>query len=422
MTGRETVRKAFAHKEGKIPLDVGAASTTGMHITCVEALRNYYGLEKHPVKVWEPCQMLGEIEDDLRDALGVDTVGVAPLYNMYGFKNSDYKEWKTPWGQEVLVPRDFNVQNEPAGNGILIYPEGDITAPASGHLPDGGYFFDTIIRQEDYDEDELDELDPVENLEEFGLFAEEILDHYEESVKNAAAGGRSVTLTMAGAALGDIALVPAPFLKYPKGIRDVEEWYVSTAIRDDYVYDVFEKQTDFSLENIKKVFERVGNTVDTVFLCGTDFGTQNSTFCSPDKFRELWMPHYKRMTRWIHENTEWKVFKHSCGAIFPLIDGLLESGFDILNPVQISAEGMDPLQLKNIYGERAIFWGGGVDTQKTLPFGTPEDVRKEVIRNCEILGKDGGFVFNSVHNIQALTPVENLVAMFEALRDVNKNR
>ena len=128
------------------------------------------------------------------------------------------------------------------------------------------------------------------------------------------------------------------------------------------------------------------------------------------------------MINWIHTNTEWKVFKHSCGAIFPLIEGLLDSGFDILNPVQVSAAGMDPQLLKDTYGQRAIFWGGGVDTQKTLPFGTPKEVAAEVRKHCEIFGRDGGFIFNTVHNIQALTPTENLVAMFETLKEVNSQR
>ena len=348
-------------------------------------------------------------------------MGVFSLNSMYGFKNENFKEWRTPWGQDVLVAENFEAAPLEKG-GIVIYPEGDRNAPPSGHLPDGGYFFDTIIRQEDYDEDELDELDPEENMEEFGLFSEEELEHYERGINEADKSGLAVTASFSGAALGDIALVPAPFLKHPKGIRDVEEWYISTSIRDDYVDDIFARQVEYALKNLESLYNRVGNKIDTLFLCGTDFGTQNSTFCSPAKFDELWKPHYQKMINWIHTNTEWKVFKHSCGAIFPLIEGLLDSGFDILNPVQVSAAGMDPQLLKDTYGQRAIFWGGGVDTQKTLPFGTPKEVAAEVRKHCEIFGRDGGFIFNTVHNIQALTPTENLVAMFETLKEVNSQR
>jgi len=123
------------------------------------------------------------------------------------------------------------------------------------------------------------------------------------------------------------------------------------------------------------------------------------------------------MNDWIHKNTGWKTFKHSCGAILPLIPKFIEAGFDILNPVQINARDMDPVVLKDRFGDQVTFWGGGVDTQKVLSFGTPADVEKQVIDQCRILGKNGGFVFNTVHNVQANVPVENLVAMIESVRN-----
>jgi len=159
--------------------------------------------------------------------------------------------------------------------------------------------------------------------------------------------------------------------------------------------------------------------VDAVFICGTDFGTQKSTFCSPRTYRELYMPYYKQVNDWIHAHTGWKTFKHSCGAVETFIEGFIDSGFDILNPVQCSAAGMDPRHLKDAYGDRIVFWGGGVDTQKTLPFGTPGEIRGEVLRRCEIFSENGGFIFNTVHNIQANTPVENIAAMISAVREFN---
>jgi uroporphyrinogen-III decarboxylase len=124
------------------------------------------------------------------------------------------------------------------------------------------------------------------------------------------------------------------------------------------------------------------------------------------------------MTSWIHANTGWKVFKHSCGAVEPLIEGFLEAGIDILNPVQVNAAGMDADKLKKKYGERLVFWGGGVDTQKVLAFGSPEDVRKQVGQLCKVFSESGGFVFNTVHNIQANVPVENMAAMIETLKSL----
>ena len=152
-----------------------------------------------------------------------------------------------------------------------------------------------------------------------------------------------------------------------------------------------------------------------VYLCGTDFGTQTSQFCSVELFKDLWAPSYTRINDWIHSNTTWKTFKHTCGAIRPLIESFIECGFDVLNPVQIGATGMDPAVLKRDYGERIVFWGGGVDTQTTLPFGTPDEVRDEVRRNIDTFLPGGGFVFNAIHNIQIHAPIENLVAMIDAI-------
>ena len=139
-------------------------------------------------------------------------------------------------------------------------------------------------------------------------------------------------------------------------------------------------------------------------------------------FRELWLPYYKQLNDWIHAHTAWKAFKHSCGAVERFFESFIDAGFDIVNPVQCSARGMEPEQLKAKYGDRLVFWGGGVDTQKTLPFGTPAEVREQVLRRCEIFAPGGGFVFNAIHNIQAGTPVANIVAMFDAVREFNGRR
>jgi uroporphyrinogen-III decarboxylase len=192
-------------------------------------------------------------------------------------------------------------------------------------------------------------------------------------------------------------------------------------MRPDYIHAIFEKQTEIALANYEKIYKKVGNQIDAVFICGTDFGTQDSTFCSPDQFKELYMPYYKQVNDWIHKNTEWKSFKHSCGAVESFMPLFIESGIDIINPVQINAKGMDPRHLKNTYGKDLVFWGGGVDTQKMLSFGTPAEVKKQVLDNCEIFAKDGGFVFTTVHNIQANVPVENLAAMMDAIWDFNGN-
>jgi len=416
MTSREKVLKSLNHQSGPVPMDFGSTAVTGIHCSAVAELRDHYGLEKRSVKIHEPYQMLGLVEEDLLDAIGVDAVGMEPLSTFFGFPPEDWKPWTTPWGQSVQVPGKFNITEDEKG--IYIYPQGDTSIDPSAHMPTASFFFDTIIRQPEIDDDNLN---PEDNLEEFKPLTEDELAKIKAAAEHAAATGRAVVSGGIGTALGDIALVPAPFLKAPKGIRDIEEWYVSTAIRQDYIHEVFTRQTEIAIANMEKISEATGDLMDVVFLCGTDFGTQTGSFCSPETYDELWHPYYKKINDWIHANTVWKTFKHSCGAVENFMSHFISSGFDIINPVQCSASGMDPQTLKDRYGDRLVFWGGGVDTQHVLPFGTPDEVRAQVLERCKIFSKDGGFVFDAIHNVQANTPVENIVAMINAVHEFNGN-
>ena len=415
-TSRDRLICSLNHKEpDKIPVDIGSTSVTGIHVLAIENLREYYGLDKRPVRLIEPYQMLGEIENDLAEILHLDVTGILAKNSLFGFPNENWKEFRTHWGQIILVPGAFNTIVDQNGD-LLIFPEGDMSVSPSGKMPKAGYFFDSIIRQFPIVEEKLN---PDENIEEFTLFTKADLVYWSENVKKLKDSGKGVIANFGGTGLGDIALVPAPFLKHPKGIRDIPEWYVSTLMRPDYIRYVFEKQVDIALENFRLVYDIIGNDIDAVFLCGNDFGTQNSSFCSPATFDDLYMPWYKKMNDWIHEHTTWKTFKHSCGAVEPFMDSFIRAGFDIINPVQINAFGMDPENLKKKYGDKLVFWGGGIDTQKVLPFGKPSDVEKQVLELCDIFSKDGGFVFNTIHNIQANVPVENIAAIFRALGKIN---
>ena len=416
MNSRERIKKSISHqKVDKLPIDFGSTPVSGIMATVVYKLRQYFKLDNPgtPVKIIEPYQMLGEIKDDLKEILGLDCAGVWPLKNMFGFENKNWKEWRLFDGTPVLVPELFNTEPTEDGD-ILMYPEGDKSCKPSARMPKGGFYFDAIIRQSPIKEKELNVED---NLEEFQYITDRELDYFEKEIdylhKNTE---YAIVANFGGTSFGDIALVPAPFLKNPKGIRDVEEWYISTITRQKYIYEVFEKQCEIALKNLEKIHRRVQDKVDVVYICGADFGAQNGLLISVDVFRKLFKPFYKKINNWIHEHTKWKTFKHSCGSVEPLIPEFIDAGFDILNPVQTSAANMDPASLKKKYGSQITFWGGGVDTQKTLPFGSPRDVEKEVEERIKIFGEGGGFVFTTVHNIQANVPIENVIAMFETLK------
>ncbi|MFH1195109.1 MAG: uroporphyrinogen decarboxylase family protein [bacterium] len=415
MTSRERVATSLNHKEpDKVPFDIGSSHVTGMQVSTVYKLRQALGLDTPgtPVKIIEPYQMLGEIAPDLMKAIGIDTIGLFGKTNMFGFENKNWKEWTHFDGTPVLVAEDFNTEPDENGD-LLMYPEGDRSAPPSGRMPNGGFYFDAIIRQDPIDDSTLKIED---NLQEFGPITDEELEYFKvEADRLYTQTDKAIIASFGGTAFGDIALVPVPWEKYPTGIRDVQEWYMSTLMRRDFVYAVFEKQCEIGIKNLEKIYSVVGDKVSAVFITGTDFGTQCGPFIAPEAYRDLYQPFHKEVNNWIHKNTGWKSFIHSCGSVYQLIPDFIDSGFDILNPVQCSAAEMNPSRLKKEFGDKISFWGGGIDTQKTLPFGTPDEVREEVKSRIETFGPGGGFVFNSIHNIQALIPIENLMAMVETL-------
>jgi len=417
MNSRERLQATLEHKPlDRICVDFGAGGQTGIGAGAVHRLRQaVLGHDSdYMVKVIEPYQMLGEIDEQLRQALELDVVGISPPKNMFGFTDKGWKPFEMFDGTPTLVPEKFNYTVDQNGD-LLMYPEGDTTVPPSAKMPKNGYFWDSLPRQEPIDDSKLD---PMDNCEEFGLLSDADIDHFRQEVNyyydNTDYG---IYLTIPGVAFGDIALVPAPWLKQPKGIRDVEEWYISTAIRKDYVYKVFQKQCEVGVANIEKLANALGDKVQVAFVSGTDFGTQRAPFISIQAYRDLYKPFQKAINDKIHQLTSWKTFIHSCGSIYQLIPDMIEAGFDVLNPVQCSAAQMDPVRLKKEFGEKLVFWGGGVDTQKTLPFGTPEQVYKEARERIDTFSHNSGYVFNSIHNVQSNVPLENMLAMFKAIRD-----
>lgn len=412
MNSRERVRLTLEHQEAdRVPVDLGGTTVTGMHVDTVYGLRQALALDPPgtPVKVIEPLQMLGEVKLDLINALSVDTVRLPGTGTHFGFPLDGWKEWKTFGGTPALVPEGFNTQPEPNGD-LLLYPQGDGTAPASGRMPRGGFYFDAIIRQASENQEPRLE----DNLEEFCVFPEKEIEHFRRRAEELyTQTDKALVLNMGGLSLGDIARVPGLGLKRPRGIRGIEDWYMSLTTRRDHIYKIFERQTEVGLENLKRVYGAVGDRANAIYMTGADFGAQNGPLISPQTYRNLFQPFHKILNNWVHRNTSWKTFIHSCGSVWALVDDFIAAGFDALNPVQCSAAHMNPYDLKRKFGNRITFWGGGVDTQRTLPFGSPQDVRAEARERIRAFGHGGGFVFAAVHNIQALVPAENVLAFYK---------
>ena len=419
MNSRERLKKTLNHENpGKVVVDLGSTLVTGISARALARLRRVLGLEERVVKVCEPFQVLGEVEEDVRQALGIDVAPIASPYTMFGYRNENWKPWRLQDGTDVLVGEKFVTRDGDDGN-IYIYPQGDTSVSPSAKMPKGGYYFDNIVRQEKIDEDKLDARKDFED--DYKVFSEEVLryieqqaDFYYNNTEYGLNGGNFLC------GLGDFALLPGPGIKRPRGIRTPEEWLIAHYTLPEYIKEAYAFQTEIALKNLELYRQAVGDKIQIIQISGTDFGTQRSEFISPDMYREFYKPYHKKLNDWVHQHTSWKTFYHTCGSNVKLLDDFTEAGIDIINPVQCSAAGMEPGFLKEKYGNKLVFWGAGVDTQKTLPFGTPEEVKAEVLERLKIFAPGGGFVFNTIHNIQWSTPVENILAIFEAIREYNK--
>jgi hypothetical protein len=420
-TPRKRLDDTINHRDpGKVVVDMGSTSITGINANALAGLRDALGLEKRPVKVYEPLQLLGMVEDDLRQALGLCVAEVTNNYTIFGYENKNWKPWKLPTGLEVLVGEGFVTSKDEKTGYTYIHPQGNINASPSGRLPANGFYFDNCYRTfKEFDEDNYNGREDF--AEDYKVYTDEQLrtientcnDLYNNTDLGIIGGG-------ALAGLGDYAYFPGPHIPYPKGIRNIEDWICVHKTNPDYVHQIFGFQTEVALENARLFKQACGEKVQVMQLSGTDFGTQRGPIMSNEAFREFYKPYYRQVNDWIHQNTGWKTFLHCCGSIIAFMQDFYETGFDILNPVQCSAEGMDPRILKEKWGDKFTFWGGGVNTQKTLPFGTPEEVYGEVTERLSIFAPGGGFVFNTIHNIQGPTPIANILAIFDAIRDYNK--
>ena len=421
MTSRERLISALNHEEpDKVPLDFGATGQSGINASTLYRLRQALGLADTAIRIIEPFQMLGEVDEELRELYKPDVIGLWNKGTLMGTLNENWKPWSMPDGTPVLMAGGFEFDVDDAGN-TLAYPQGDRSAPYSLKLPQGGYFFDNIDRAQGWDEDDLDARRDFKDL--YSVYSDKAAGHLEREAKRLFDETEyGIIMNFGDGGLGDAAIIPGPWEKHPRGIRKLDDWYVAHLLYPDYIKELFQMQTEITLKNLEIIRQAVGERIQVIGISGTDFGSQNGEIISPDQYRDLYKPFHRIMNDWVHENTGWKTQFHCCGSIVKLLDDFVEVGVDVLNPVQCSAYGMDPAMLKAKYGDKLVFWGGGVDTQQTLPFGTPEEVRQEVKGRLDVFSRGGGFVFNTIHNIVAKTPIENLRAMFEEFGNYNRRR
>ena len=418
MTSRERVKLALNHQvTDRVPIDLGTTPVTTMHVLALKELRKKLGLEDRIIKMNDPLLQTGDLDRDVLDALQVDTVGVWGISNTIGIKNKNYKPWTLPDGTEVLVGGGFQYTVGDDGS-LYAYAGGDTSYPPSARMPKGGFYFDPIVRQEDLDEKE-DWNAREDYKDQYPLLDEEELRACEEqSIQLYNNTSSALVGHYDWGGLGDAFHIPGPWVKEtPHGVRNLPDWLMTMYDEPEYLMELFEMQSDRAIENLKMYKQAVGNRIEVLELSATDFAHQTSLMLSRDIFRELFMPYYKKMNNWIHENTDWKIFIHSCGAVLEILPDFIEAGFDILNPIQVSAKGMDAEVLKSKYGKDIVFWGGGCNPQEVMPHATPEEVYAETRATAAILSRGGGYIGGNIHNVQPDVPPENLLAELQALKD-----
>jgi RNA-splicing ligase RtcB len=420
MTRREIVLTALQHETPeRIPLDFGSTGQTGMNASVVYRLRKYLGLEPKPIRIVEPLQMLGELDSELLDWMDTDVVGLFNPTTLFGTPlNGKTTEWTMPDGTPVLMPGEFRHQVQPDGS-VLGFPQDNGSVSPSVFMPAGGSFFDPLNRVPSMDYIDMENRNAEEDFStNFGVFSPETASYFhDESIRLRSGTDKAILLAFGGGGFGDAGTLPGPYELNPKGVRRFEDWMMAHYLYPDYVKAVIEAQKNIALKNLAILKTAVADRVDIINISCTDFGSQANLLISSKQFREFYKEAFAELNGWVHENTQWKTHFHCCGSIRPIIQDFIDCGVDILNPFQWTAKNMEVKDLKDTFGKKIVFWGGGVDTQKTLPFGTAQQVRDEVKHTLSIASKEGGFVFSSIHNVLSNTSAENAYAMIESFKE-----
>lgn len=406
MNSRERVMMAVNHQEpDRVPIDLGGSLVTGIMAGALVRLRRHLGLGGE-VKVYDVFQMLGDVAFDLVERFDIDVLPVEPESITFPhLKRCDYKPWTLFDGTQVLMPGNFDVEITAEGDWLL-HEDGDLGKPVTGRMPRNGFYFDKhTITSWNYDF-----VPPsIESLRKSGW------RRLDEPTLNYLRGKAHALRTATDKAL--VLTNWGEAVMGPPMVGSLTEWLVLMVSEPDYVQELMDLAAEIAIDNLKLYWQAIGTDIDIVSLDGYDYGSQDREMFSPALFERFHEPCYKKQCDWIHQNTPWKITKHCCGSIPHLIEPMIRAGIDILNPVQTAAKGMDPRWLKNTFGDRITFWGGGVDTQRVLSFQTPQEVRKDVIRRLRIFAPGGGFVWATIHNIQYDVPPQNIVTALETVHE-----
>ena len=408
MISRERVLCALDHREAdRVPVDLSGHRSSGIAAIGYARLRRHLGLRERPIRVYDPVQQLAIVDDDVLDLFGIDTV---ELGRAFALEDHHWQEWVLPDGTPCLMPAWVRLRRNP-DRWVLLSPDDRVIA----QMPDGVLYFE----QTSWPFAEHDDLDRLQY-------------HLERSMWTAissppgplAAGPGGPAVLREGAARlraqtdrAIIALFGGNLLEMGQFLYRNDNFLALLAGEPQRAHAFLDRVTTMHLTNLERFLGAVGPYIDIV-LFGDDLGMQNGPQISPRMYREYFFPRERLMWERVRQLAPGvKIMLHCCGGVRELLPGLIEAGLDTINPVQITCRGMEAEGLKRDFGSRLTFWGGGCDTREVLDSGTPDTVRAHVRRQVATLKPGGGFVFQQVHNILADVPPENIVAMYEAVRE-----
>ncbi|MFA6561291.1 MAG: uroporphyrinogen decarboxylase family protein [Verrucomicrobiia bacterium] len=407
MTSRERVLKAVNRQvPDRVPIDLGGMKASTIAVSAYDKVKRKLDV-KTPTKVLDPRFMIAALEDEVLQRLHADVVPldlscVLPM-------SRPNKEWIPRQlfdGTKVLFPPGTRIGEDAAGNWLLLNEDG---SPTSFQMPKGGYYFDDVSFNQG---DRIDpkKFRPISDITDEHL---DLMRHYGGSLH------RNTDYAILGWGFGvcflGLSLITDRSSNVTQALTD--EWMMMLMTEKETCHEMMDRSVEATIKCLKLANEAVGDCCFAWGIAADDSGTQRGEFIRPELWAEMLKPHYKKLCDWIHANTQWKVFLHSCGSIYNLIPHFVEAGIDILNPVQTSAANMDPARLKQEFGDKLVFWGGGCDTQSVLGKATPQEIREHVKERMQIFSPRGGYVFNQIHNIQSNVPPENIIAMFDAAHE-----
>ena len=391
MNSRERVMAALRHEvPDRVPVDLGGMRSTGITALAYRWLKEHLGIAEGDIYVYDTGQQLAVVESSILELFGVDVVPL-DLDQLLG-----WQPYTLPDGTPARIVAGFITETVSDGS---VYQLEDGRRVC--YRPSTGLYFDRIYYP-------LAEATTSADLEPFPLQG-----YSDDELILLRDRARCLYDDTDYAIMGNFG---GSILEAGQGLRGWEQFMIDLAQGGPFLEALLEKLTEFHLANLARYLDAVGPYIQTIVMVD-DLGTQHGLQISPRMYRRWIKPCHTRIYGYVRQHyPQVYVFLHSCGSIYPLVPDLIEAGVQILNPVQISAAGMDPARLKREFGTDLTFWGGGCDTQHTLPHGAPEEVAAEVKRLLDIFTPGGGYIFNQVHNIQADVPPENVVAMLEAAR------